>query len=291
MAPSVMPRKRKGPDSLQAIRPSKKSKKQLEYHSSSDEHEEDDDEPSDFQAVNLADSEEDDDEDRTSQKKEKKSIGSQNGKGKQDERDGRSSDDDEVEESEEEEEEDQEADQDDSDSDRSLRNPNSKSERRIPKRNDPAAFSTSISKILTTKLPASARSDPVLSRSKSAADVRLDFASERLDRLARAKLRADKREELDRGRIRDVMGIARQQAGHVAEEEKRLCKTAQRGVIKLFNAVRVAQVRGEEAARAEKRKGTIGLDERAKTANEISKQGFLELIGGKKGKQVHIEEA
>ena len=272
-----------------ASRPAKRSKKQLEYHSSSDE------EPSDFQAVNLGESEEDDKE--PVDYKRKRSIGLQSAKGKKDGQldnaDSALPDDDDYEDEEtrSESSSDRQDDSDDSDGSMNYNIAKSKDERSIPKRNDPAAFSTSISKILTTKLPASAKSDPVLSRSKSAADARSDFANEKLDRLARAKLRAEKREELDRGRIRDVMGIERGQAGLVAEEEKRLRKTAQRGVIKLFNAVRAAQVRGEEAAKSEKRKGTIGLDERAKAANEISKQGFLELIGGKKGRQVNIEEA
>ena len=161
----------------------------------------------------------------------------------------------------------------------------------MPKRNDPSAFSTSISKILSTKLPTSARADPVLSRSKGASQTTTDFADEKLDRQARAKLRAEKKEELDRGRIRDVMGIERGQAGAVAEEEKRLRKVGQRGVVKLFNAVRAAQVRGEEAVKQERKKGTIGMGEREKAANEVSKQGFLELISGKQGKPLNIEEA
>ncbi|OQE40015.1 hypothetical protein PENCOP_c006G06102 [Penicillium coprophilum] len=163
--------------------------------------------------------------------------------------------------------------------------------RAIPKRNDPAAFSTSISKILSTKLPTSARADPVLSRSSYAAKLVNEAADEKLDNAARAKMRAEKKEELDRGRIRDVMGIKRGIAGPVAEEEKRVRKMAQRGVVKLFNAVRAAQVRGEEAAKDERKKGTIGMGEREKAANEVSKQGFLELINGKKGKPLNIEEA
>ncbi|KAJ5145881.1 Protein of unknown function DUF1665 [Penicillium bovifimosum] len=163
--------------------------------------------------------------------------------------------------------------------------------RAVPKRNDPTAFSTSISKILSTKLPTSARADPVLSRSSYAAKLVNDAADEKLDKAARAKMRAEKKEELDRGRIRDVMGIKRGIAGSVAEEEKRVRKMAQRGVVKLFNAVRAAQVRGEEAAKIERKKGTIGMGEREKAANEVSKQGFLELINGKKGKPLNIEEA
>ncbi len=54
------------------------------------------------------------------------------------------------------------------------------------------------------------------------------------------------------------------------KKRKRLRKIAQRGVVKLFNAVRAAQVRGEEAARAEQKKGTIGIEERKKAANEVS---------------------
>ncbi|KAJ5836411.1 hypothetical protein N7447_002437 [Penicillium robsamsonii] len=163
--------------------------------------------------------------------------------------------------------------------------------RAVPKRNDPTAFSTSISKILSTKLPTSARADPVLSRSSYAAKLVNEAADEKLDNAARAKMRAEKKEELDRGRIRDVMGIKRGIAGPVAEEEKRVRKMAQRGVVKLFNAVRAAQVRGEEAAKDERKKGTIGMGEREKAANEVSKQGFLELINGKKGKPLNIEEA
>ncbi|CAI7578323.1 unnamed protein product [Penicillium crustosum] len=163
--------------------------------------------------------------------------------------------------------------------------------RAVPKRNDPTAFSTSISKILSTKLPTSARADPVLSRSSYAAKLVNDAADEKLDNAARAKMRAEKKEEMDRGRIRDVMGIQRGIAGSVAEEEKRVRKMAQRGVVKLFNAVRAAQVRGEEAAKDERKKGTIGMGEREKAANEVSKQGFLELINGKKGKPLNIEEA
>lgn len=163
--------------------------------------------------------------------------------------------------------------------------------RPIAKRNDPTAFSTSISKILSTKLPASARADPVLSRSRYAAQTSSEWENEKLDKQARAKMRAEKKEELDRGRVRDVMGIERGLTGQAGEEEKRLRKTAQRGVVKLFNAVRAAQVRGEEAARDERKKGTVGMGEREKAVNEVSKQGFLELINGKKGKPLNIEEA
>ncbi|KAI1929317.1 pre-60S ribosomal particles component [Ophidiomyces ophidiicola] len=160
------------------------------------------------------------------------------------------------------------------------------------KRNDPASFSTSMIKILGTKLPSSARADPLLSRSKSTAQTTADIANEKLEKRARAKIRAEKKEELDRGRVTDVLGVECGEAGETAEQEKRLRKIAQRGVVKLFNAVRAAQVRGEEVAREERSKrATVGMDEREKKINEVSKQGFLELINGKGGDRLAIEEA
>lgn len=157
------------------------------------------------------------------------------------------------------------------------------------KRNDPDAFSTSISKILSTKLSQGARKDPVLSRSREAAEVSSGIANEKLEKRARAKLRADRKEDLERGREKDVLGLGSGTAGEVAEEEKRLRKIAQRGVVRLFNAVRAAQVKGEEAAR-EARKNTVGYANREEKVNEMSKQGFMDLINGT-GKTQPIEEA
>ncbi|PYI12178.1 DUF1665 domain protein [Aspergillus sclerotiicarbonarius CBS 121057] len=282
-------KKRKVLDSLQTG-PKKKFRKQRAYHSSSEESE--DDEPTDFKAVNLADSDEEEVQVKKP-KKQTKSIGASTKakvQKKEESSDNEEADDDEdVEVESGSEGSDVSDDEDRADSDTSM--PATTDRRAVSKRNDPSAFSTSIAKILSTKLPTSVRDDPVLSRSKEAAQKSTDIAEEKLDRQARAKLRAEKKEELERGRIRDVMGLQRGQAGAVAEEEKRLRKIAQRGVVKLFNAVRAAQVRGEEAAKAERKKGTVGIGEREKAVNEVSKQGFLDLISGKKGKPLKIEEA
>lgn len=150
------------------------------------------------------------------------------------------------------------------------------------KRNDPEAFSTSISKILSTKLPTSQRSDPVLSRSAEAAKSRTEATNARLDKKAVARLRAEKQAARQKGRTTDVLGIERGIAGEVAEKEKQLRKIATRGVIQLFNAFRGAHERAEEARREERKKGTVGMGERERKVGEVSKEGFLELIGGKK---------
>jgi fusion and transport protein UGO1 len=153
------------------------------------------------------------------------------------------------------------------------------------KRNDPNAFATSMSKILDTKLSTSKRADPVLSRSKTAADANKSLADSKLESKARAQIKAEKRSLLEKGRVKDVLGLENENVatGAVMEEEKRLKKTAQRGVVKLFNAVRAAQVKAETAMKAAKQEGVVGLGKREERMNEMSKQGFLDLIssGGK----------
>jgi hypothetical protein len=179
-------------------------------------------------------------------------------------------------------------DSDDSDSDTQSRTSGTSSNaiRVRKKRNDPNAFATSISKILDTKLSTSKRSDPVLSRSKSAAEANKTLADDKLEQKARAQIRAEKKLSSEKGRVRDTLGLRTPdvETGAIVELEKRLKKTAQRGVVKLFNAVRAAQVKSEEAMRAAKSEGVIGIQQREERASEMSKQGFLDLIsaGGKK---------
>ncbi|KAF4534033.1 uncharacterized protein LTHEOB_3646 [Lasiodiplodia theobromae] len=154
------------------------------------------------------------------------------------------------------------------------------------KRNDPEAFATSLQKILGSKLSTSKRADPILSRSKVAHDAGKELAEAKLEAKARHKLRDEKHALLEKGRVKDVLGVNTPEVStqHIQEEERRLKKTAQRGVVKLFNAVRAAQVKGEQAAKEAKMKGVVGMDKRDEKVSEMSKKGFLDLIagGGKK---------
>nr|POE72925.1 ribosomal rna-processing protein 15 [Quercus suber] len=154
------------------------------------------------------------------------------------------------------------------------------------KRNDPTAFATSISKILETKLTTAKRSDPVLSRSKSAAEANASLSNSRLEAKARAQIRSERRTALERGRVKDVLGVESEgvDTGKILEGEKKLKKMAQRGVVRLFNAVRAAQVKAEEAMQQARSEGVVGMKKREEQVNEMSKQGFLDLIssGGKK---------
>ncbi len=234
----------------------KKSRKQ-EYHSSPSASPSPDED--DFPAVNLADSEEDAETDAAS------NTSPPPPPPVEEARDNQSSDSDSASDT-------------DSDSSQSqLSNPNhTKISRQKSKRNDPDAFAASISAILSSKLSTSKRTDPVLARSATAAEANASIANSKLESKARQKLRSDKKEALEKGRVKDVLGVESGDVGAVMEEEKRLRKIAQRGVVKLFNAVRGAQVRAEEA-----RKGTAGTRGRVEEkVAEMSKKGFLEMVAG-----------
>ncbi|MCJ1398862.1 hypothetical protein MMC11_002063 [Xylographa trunciseda] len=169
--------------------------------------------------------------------------------------------------------------------------------RPLPKRKDPSVFSTSLSTILATKLPLSTRGDPVLARSASAKDAAHALADGKLESKARRALRDERKSLADQGRVRDVVlgdrvpGTvgADEQGGDVGDavtaagiraQESRLRKTAQRGVVKLFNAVRAAQVKGEEARREARRAGVVGAKRKEERVGEMGRKAFLELVAG-----------
>jgi hypothetical protein len=285
MAGSVS-KKRKVEDGMKGkiSRPVKKFKKQTDYYSSSDEAET---EGQDFQAVNLQDSDEEGIEtiDLVAAEKEE-------------ENDEPALEDD-VEEVTDASNSDSESGSDDGDEDND--NPNLIRKR---KRNDPEAFATSMSKILGSKLSTSKRSDPVLSRSVTAIQASKEITDLALEKKARHKMRVEKREALEKGRVKDVLGASTAfdaangkgdgpSVQETMELEKRLRKTAQRGVVKLFNAVRAAQIKGEDAARDARVKGLVGQGRREERVNEMSKKGFLDLIAGGGGslKAGALEEA
>lgn len=156
-------------------------------------------------------------------------------------------------------------------------------------RNDPSRLATSISTILGSKLTTTQRADPILARSKQASEASKEVSESRLETKARRKLRDEKRQAMEKGRVKDVLALddTSVSTAAVAEEEKRLRKMAQRGVVKLFNAVRAAQVKGEQAARDASglaAGGTetmmVGVERRKEKVNEMSKKGFLDLLAG-----------
>ncbi|KAF5593307.1 RRP15-like protein [Fusarium pseudocircinatum] len=177
----------------------------------------------------------------------------------------------------------------------------STNKRKKSKRNDPNAFATSLSKILSTKLSSSKRSDPVLARSAAAHEASKAAVDSALESKAKKQMREQKKRAFEKGRVKDVLiattndttGELETSTSEIMVTERRLRKVAQRGVVKLFNAVRAAQVKAVEAEKGVKKEGVIGMKKREEKVNEMSKKGFLELIasGGGGLKKGALEEA
>lgn len=139
------------------------------------------------------------------------------------------------------------------------------------KRNDPTIFSTSLSKILSSHLTTTHRKDPVLVRSKKTTH---HIDDSKLESKAKRILLAQRKAELEKGRVRDVVpqisgGADGEEVRRVLERERALRKVAQRGAVKLFNAVRAAQIKAEEAGREVNASGVVGK-------NKIERKGMLD---------------
>lgn len=282
-------------------RPVKKQKRQRQYHSSSE-----DEDGQDFDAVNLLDSDDDihnarvddvapSDGDASSSEDESTAVKPVGKLAKKQASAPKAHDPDPSDEEEESEDE-EGSDMDDYGSDDEDQDRKSKS-----KRNDPNAFATSLNKILSTKLSTSKRSDPVLARSAAAHEASKAAVDSALEAKAKKQLRDEKRRAMEKGRVKDVLiattnettGELEVSTGEIMETERRLRKVAQRGVVKLFNAVRAAQVQAAEAEKATKKGGVIGMSQREEKVNQMSKKGFLDLIasGGGGLKKGALEEA
>ncbi|OAA41971.1 DUF1665 domain-containing protein [Beauveria brongniartii RCEF 3172] len=293
---------------------------QKEYHSSTEDEEEGEDQQQDFDAVNLLDSDDDihnakaDDigaeedgngmsssEDDAPSKKAGAAKGSAKLKAKMPKKlatnddsavqEGLPEDEDDDDDDDEDEDMNDEFDLGDDDDDDDEDEDGS---RRPKKRNDPAAFATSLSKILSTKLSSSKRADPVLARSAAAHETSRAVLDSALEAKAKRALREQKRKAQEKGRVRDVLlapvaaaaatpGPSREEkpevtTGEILAAEAKLRKVAQRGVVKMFNAVRAAQVKSTEAERATRQAGVIGMARREEKVNEMSKKGFLDLL-------------
>ncbi|KAM0258812.1 hypothetical protein ACHAQJ_003654 [Trichoderma viride] len=284
-----------------AQRPTKKQRRAQAYNS--DDSENEDEQKQSFDAVNLLDSDDDihnapaddgaeaDENLSSSSDEEAPAVKKTNAK-KQKSKQPKSKA--EQQEEEDEGEEESESDNDDDDMDLDVGEAKTKS-----KRNDPTAFATSLSKILSTKLSTSKRSDPVLSRSAAAHQASKAAVDIALEAKARRKIKEEKRVALEKGRVKDILVATVDESGEpemttseILGIEKGLRKTAQRGVIRMFNAVRAAQVQAADAERNVRKEGVIGGKTREEKVNEMSKKGFLELIasGGGGLKKGSLEE-
>ncbi|VDB95446.1 unnamed protein product [Peniophora sp. CBMAI 1063] len=108
-----------------------------------------------------------------------------------------------------------------------------KTAKRKHRATDAAHFGAALQGLLSTSAPTSLplALKPEVARRKN---------EEALEKRARRVLTVEKKEKEDLGRVRDVIG------GWGGESERALRKVAQRGVVKLFNAIQQAQMGARE---------------------------------------------
>ncbi|KAH8917188.1 hypothetical protein BT69DRAFT_1191486, partial [Atractiella rhizophila] len=97
----------------------------------------------------------------------------------------------------------------------------------------PTSFGASLTHLLS--LPAPPSHVPHTAPSHLLPRAKGSPKPSKLEKEARSLVRQEKRELAERGWVSDVIG------GWAGEREKRLRRLAQKGVVRLFNAVRAAQ--------------------------------------------------
>ncbi|ODV97681.1 hypothetical protein PACTADRAFT_47552 [Pachysolen tannophilus NRRL Y-2460] len=147
------------------------------------------------------------------------------------------------------------------------------------------SFSNAFNAIINSKLKSYNRKDPILVRSKSKLQK---FQDEKLEQKAKRALLAEKNAQLNKDRIKDIYQINAggnddgndgEQVKKIMQREKFFKKTAQRGVIRLFNAILLTQTSTiKELETEEKEKGKVGKIAEKELLNEISKEKFMDLI-------------
>lgn len=144
---------------------------------------------------------------------------------------------------------------------------------KVSKKQETEQFSNAINALLDTHLKAYDRKDPILARSKKELKT---FENDKLEEKAKKLLLAEKKKRLTANRVKDLLPTDDSTARQVLEKEKKLKKIAQKGVIKLFNAILMTQTETEQDI--SKESGLIGNAKKKELVNEISKEKFLSLV-------------
>ncbi|SCU94869.1 LAME_0F09692g1_1 [Lachancea meyersii CBS 8951] len=156
-----------------------------------------------------------------------------------------------------------------------------KKKAKLSKHNDGSSgFSTAINAILGSHLKAHDRKDPIMARKKNASKK---LESDKLEAKAKRAMLAEKKKLLNKSRTKDIIPTisAETDSGaeirEVLEKERRLRKIAQKGVVKLFNAILSTQVKTERDG-AEKLSDIKNRTEKKDMLTDLSKEKFLDLV-------------
>ncbi|CAH6721977.1 ribosomal RNA-processing protein 15 [[Candida] jaroonii] len=133
------------------------------------------------------------------------------------------------------------------------------------------SFATALNSIIGSKLKAHDRSAPIMVRNKK---VLKKLESDKLEAKAKRAILSEKKQLYDKFRVKNLLAADTEDLNKIMENEKKLKKTAQRGVVKLFNAIISTQVKTTEALKTEK----VGEVKKEELFNEMSKEKFLDLV-------------
>ncbi|AJW04168.1 ADE_G0056020.mRNA.1.CDS.1 [Saccharomyces cerevisiae] len=172
-----------------------------------------------------------------------------------------------------EEEDDDEEEEEDDDFPRKKKSKNSKHD------DGSTGFSAAVNAILSSHLKAYDRKDPIMARNKK---VLKQSESEKLEYKAKKALLAEKKKLLGKARKTDIIPIASgedrsENIRKVLEKETALRKIAQKGAVKLFNAILATQVKTEKEV-SENLSGIKNKEEKKELITEVSKEKFLDLV-------------
>lgn len=136
-----------------------------------------------------------------------------------------------------------------------------------------SSFANALNAIVGSKLKAYDRKDPILARNKVTLKK---LESDKLEAKAKRALLMEKKQLYDKFRIKKILPSSSnpQELKLVLDKERKLKKLAQKGVVRLFNAVLSTQIKTNQEISQE----TVGEVRKEELMNEISKEKFLDLV-------------
>ncbi|EMR10241.1 hypothetical protein PNEG_01511 [Pneumocystis murina B123] len=140
-----------------------------------------------------------------------------------------------------------------------------------------AKFGEAMSKIISSNVKPIYKNDPILSC--CIMDISKKIQDKNIENKAKVLISMQKKEEQEKGRIKNIIPSNNdKEVSRILNYEKFLRKTAQKAVINLFNAIRAAQVKAEEASKDLKEKGVTNTIKREKEVAKMSKENFFNFI-------------
>ena len=171
---------------------------------------------------------------------------------------------------EEEEDDDEEEEEEDDDEDIKAELPKKKKK----KQDDGSeSFASAFGNIIGSRLKAYDRDAPIMARNKTPMK---QLESDKLEAKAKRAILAEKKQLQDKHRIKNLLPSSEEpeKVRRIIDHERKLKKTAQKGVVRLFNAVLSTQVRTTQSINKEQ----AGQTKKQELFNEMSKEKFLDLV-------------